>query len=111
MKIIYCTDIHGSFSRIYNLLHETIADLYIISGDIIDIPFYSLDQANEYYETQNLFHSMRRESNEQHILLEEYVESLLKKEGINDYMTNKARYYLDASVAAKEIMRKKYQKL
>lgn len=109
MKIIYCTDVHGSFSRIYNLLHETIADLYIISGDIIDIPFYSLDQAIEYYETQNLFHSMRRESNELHILLEDYVESLIEKEGINDYIRNKASYYLDASGAAKEIMRKKYQ--
>jgi Icc-related predicted phosphoesterase len=111
MKIIYCTDIHGSFLRIYNLLHETIADLYIISGDIIDLPFYSLDLAIEYYETQNMFYSMRRESNGQHILLEDYVESLFVKKGINDLVRDKARYYLDASVKAQEIMKKKYRLL
>jgi Icc-related predicted phosphoesterase len=109
MKIVYCSDIHGSFLRIYNLLHETIADLYIISGDIIDLPFYSLDQAIEYYEIQNMFNSMRRESEQQPMLLEDYVESLLEEKGINEYVRDKARYYLDASVQAKEVMKKKYR--
>lgn len=39
MKIIYLTDIHGSFSRVYELLIETVADVYIVAGDLIDIPF------------------------------------------------------------------------
>ena len=53
MKLIYLTDIHGSFSRVYNLLNETIADAYIISGDLIDMPFYSIDsyKANPFLNT------------------------------------------------------------
>ena len=43
MRIIYCTDVHGAFERVKDLLYETIADIYIISGDLIDIPFYKMD--------------------------------------------------------------------
>ena len=109
MKIIYCTDVHGGFARVYNLLRETVADLYIISGDLIDLPFYSLDQSIEYAETQNLFHAMRRETGEGHVLLEEFVGSLLQNSSIDGELAGRARYYLDASLKAKEVMRKKYQ--
>ncbi len=109
MKIIYCTDIHGSFSRVYNLLKETVADLYIIAGDLIDLPFYSLGQSIEYADVQNQFRSMRRESKEQDVLLEDYVESILHDGSINDELKNRARYYLDASLSAKEVILKKYQ--
>ncbi|MGZ3636120.1 MAG: metallophosphoesterase, partial [Syntrophales bacterium] len=43
MRIIYLADIHGGFDRLNDLLNETVADVYIISGDLIDIPFYSMD--------------------------------------------------------------------
>ena len=109
MKIIYCTDVHGGFVRVYNLLKETVADLYVISGDLIDLPFYSLDQSIEYLEAQNVFHAMRRESANQRVPLEEYVESLLRGNSLNADLAERARYYLDASVKAKEVMRKKYQ--
>ena len=39
MKIIYVADIHGAFERVRLLLSETVADVYIIAGDLIDIPF------------------------------------------------------------------------
>lgn len=109
MKIIYCTDIHGSFSRVYNLLKETVADLYIVSGDLMDLPFYSLAQSIEYADVQNMFHSLRRESKHEGIILEDYVESLLQQGGISDDLAVKARYYLDASRTAREVMLKKYQ--
>ncbi len=109
MKIIYCTDVHGGFTRVYNLLKETVADLYMISGDLIDLPFYSLDQSLEYVEAQNLFHSMRREAGEQDVVLEEYVDSLLRGGRLAGEREVKARYYLDASKTAKEVMSKKYQ--
>jgi len=60
MKIIYLTDIHGSFSRVYELLIETVADVYIIAGDLIDIPFYNLDSAINYHDLQTFFNGMRR---------------------------------------------------
>ena len=42
MKLIYATDIHGDFEKVRNLLFETVADVYIIAGDLIDIPFYNM---------------------------------------------------------------------
>ncbi len=109
MKIIHCTDIHGSFSRVYNLLKETVADLYVIAGDLIDLPFYSLDQSIEYADVQNLFHAMRRESAMPNTVLEEYVRSLLEGESLDGDMAEKARFYLDATDKAREVMLKKYR--
>ncbi|MBN1497121.1 MAG: metallophosphoesterase [Spirochaetes bacterium] len=109
MKIIYCTDIHGGFVRVYNLLRETIADLYLISGDLIDLPFYSLEQSLEYLEMQNQLNAMRRESTDRHVPLEEYVDTRLKENAFSGEMEYKARYYLDASQRAREVMLKKYQ--
>ncbi|TFH38358.1 MAG: hypothetical protein E4G96_10595, partial [Chrysiogenales bacterium] len=94
---------------IYHLLKETVADVYIMSGDILDIPFYSLEQSMEYSDIQNIFHAMRRESGSDGHNLEEYVEGLLREGRLNDYLDRKARYYLAESVAAKEIMEKKYR--
>ena len=45
MKLIYAADIHGAFERIRTLLNETSADAYVISGDLIDIPFYNMGMA------------------------------------------------------------------
>jgi Icc-related predicted phosphoesterase len=39
MRMIYVADIHGAFEQVKSLLTETVADVYIISGDLIDIPF------------------------------------------------------------------------
>ena len=33
MKLIYAADIHGAFEKVKNLLFETVADAYVISGD------------------------------------------------------------------------------
>ena len=41
MNIIFCTNIHGSFAEIYTLMRETVADMYILSGRLIDRAFYS----------------------------------------------------------------------
>ncbi|MBW2598690.1 MAG: hypothetical protein JRC60_01010 [Deltaproteobacteria bacterium] len=35
------------------LLSETVADLYIIAGDLIDIPFYTMNTAIDYHELQS----------------------------------------------------------
>ena len=109
MRIIYCTDIHGGFAQVYHLLKESIADLYVISGDILDMPFYSLEQSMEYFETQNIFHGMKREEGNGGLSLEEYVERLLREGRLNDYLAGQARRYLDLTAAAGEIMMKKYR--
>ena len=42
MRMIYVADIHGAFERVKTLLTETMADVYVVAGDLIDIPFYSM---------------------------------------------------------------------
>ncbi|MBN2078400.1 MAG: metallophosphoesterase [Spirochaetes bacterium] len=109
MRIIYCTDLHGGFAQVYHLFKETIADVYVVAGDILDMPFYSLEQSMEYFETQNIFHSMRREEGGEGRNLEEYVEALLGRAGLNDYLEAQARRYLDLTATAAETMEKKYR--
>ena len=59
MKLIYAADIHGAFEKVKTLLYETIADVYIIAGDLIDIPFYNMEMAIRYHELQTYFHGLR----------------------------------------------------
>ena len=77
MRIIYATDIHGSFNELNILLQETVADMYIIGGDLIDIPFYSMDTAITYHDIQNYFHGLRRAKDRTEIILEDFVDELL----------------------------------
>ncbi len=109
MRIIYCADLHGGFAQLYHLLKETIADVYVVSGDILDIPFYSLEQSMEYFELQNIFHGMRREEGEEERGLEEYVEALQAVGGLNEYLLGQARRYLELTATARDIMENKYR--
>ncbi len=52
-------DIHGAFDRVKLLLSETMADVYVIAGDLIDIPFYNMNSAINYHELQSYFHGLR----------------------------------------------------
>ena len=49
MKMIYVTDIHGDFEKLKHLLSETVADVYVIAGNLIDIPFYNMETSIRYY--------------------------------------------------------------
>jgi len=69
MRIIYLTDIHGDFERVRYLLLETVADVYIVSGDLIDIPFYNMEAAIRYHELQSFFHGLRRKMEKEDTLL------------------------------------------
>ncbi len=40
-------------------MNETAADVYVISGDLIDIPFYNMGMAIRYHELQTYFHGLR----------------------------------------------------
>lgn len=44
MKIIYLDSVNDALARIYVLLKETIADAYIITGNIINNPYYSRER-------------------------------------------------------------------
>ncbi len=111
MKIIYLTDIHGSFSRVYDLLLETVADVYIIAGDLIDIPFYNLDSAINYHELQTHFNGLRRKMERSSEILEDFVDSLIDDPTIDAEIHQQAFEYQQYTIRARRVMQQKYKVL
>ncbi len=111
MKIIYLTDIHGSFSRVYELLIETVADVYIIAGDLIDIPFYNLDSAINYHDLQTHFNGLRRKMDRSTEILEDFVDTLIDDPKIDAETHEKAFEYQQYTIRARRVMQQKYKVL
>ncbi len=111
MKIIYLTDIHGAFNRIYELLLETVADLYIIAGDLIDIPFYNIDTAINYHELQTYFNGLRRKNEKTGMLLEDFVDELIDDPTTEPEVQEKAYSYQHYTIRARRVMQQKYKVL
>ncbi len=111
MRIIYVTDIHGSFNELTILLQETVADLYIIGGDLIDIPFYSMDTAITYHELQNFFHGLRRAQGRMNIIIEDLVDELLDDPDTSDEIHEKGMKYQHYTIRARRVMQQKYKVL
>ncbi len=111
MKIIYLTDIHGAFTRVYEFLLETVADIYIVSGDLIDIPFYSLDTAINYHELQTFFNGLRRKMDKTGEILEDFVDSLIDNPRIDQELHDKAYEYQQFTTRARRVMQQKYKVL
>ncbi|HPS59597.1 MAG TPA: metallophosphoesterase [Spirochaetota bacterium] len=111
MKIIYLTDVHGSFNRIYELLLETVADVYIIAGDLIDIPFYNIDTAINYHELQTYFNALRRKNEKTGMLLEDFVDELIDDPTTDPGVQTKAYGYQQYTIRARRVMQQKYKVL
>ncbi|HUH67092.1 MAG TPA: metallophosphoesterase [Syntrophales bacterium] len=111
MRIIYLADIHGSFDRLSDLLNETIADVYIISGDLIDIPFYSMDASIRYHELQSHFHALRRQMSKEDMFIEDFVDELLEKPDVSDEIQDLGTEYQEYTVRARRVMQQKYKVL
>jgi len=111
MRIIYLADIHGGFDRLNDLLNETVADVYIISGDLIDIPFYSMDASIRYHELQSHFHGLRRQMSKEDMLIEDFVDELLEKPDVSDDVQDIGTEYQEYTVRARRVMQQKYKVL
>ncbi|HOP62646.1 MAG TPA: metallophosphoesterase [Spirochaetota bacterium] len=111
MKIIYITDLHGAFTRLYEFFLETVADVYIIAGDLIDIPFYSIDTAINYHELQTYFNGIRRKMEREDELLEDFVDSLLDDPKTPGDIQDKGYEYQQATIRARRVMQQKYKVL
>jgi Icc-related predicted phosphoesterase len=111
MRIIYLTDIHGDFERVKNLLSETVAQLYIISGDLIDIPFYNMETSIRYHELQSYFHGLRLRLGEEDKLLEDFIDQLLDSPDVNEEVEEKGSKYLQYTIRARRVMQQKYKLL
>ncbi len=111
MKIIFLTDIHGSFSQTASLLYESVADLYIIGGDLIDIPFYSINTAIQYHDIQTLLHSLRKKMNRDKLILEDFVNELLDSPNVPEDIIEKGSEYQQLTIRARRVMQQKYKVL
>ncbi|MCX5846325.1 MAG: metallophosphoesterase [Deltaproteobacteria bacterium] len=111
MKIIYLADIHGDFDKLNDLLNETFADVYIISGDLIDIPFYSMNTSIRYHELQSYFHGLRRKMSREDMLIEDFVDDLLEKPDIPDDIQESGTQYQEYTIRARRVMQQKYKVL
>lgn len=111
MRIVYLADIHGDFNKLNDLLSETFADVYVISGDLIDIPFYSMDTSIRYHELQSYFHGLRRKMSKEDMLIEDFVDELLEKPDISDDIQEMGTQYQEYTIRARRVMQQKYKVL
>lgn len=111
MKIIFATDVHGYFERVKILLDHTAADVYIIAGDLIDIPFYTMNTAMNYHELQTFFYSLRRKMERADLYIEDFVDSLLDASETTDDVRLKGKKYQEYTDRARRVMRQKYRVL
>ena len=111
MRLIYAADIHGAFERVKTLLSETVADVYIISGDLIDIPFYNMGMAIRYHELQTYFHGLRGRMDKIDMGIEDFVDELLDLPDTPDEMRRKGLPYQQYTIRARRVMQQKYKVL
>jgi len=111
MRMIYITDIHGAFERVKTLLTETVADVYIINGDLIDIPFHNMNTAINYHELQSYFHGLRLRMNKEGMLIEDFVDELLDKPNVSEEVEEKGFKYQQYTIRARRVLQQKYKML
>src|ERR1035437_4109474 len=111
MKIVYVADIHGAFDRVKILLSETVADVYIIAGDLIDIPFYNMNTAINYHELQSYFHGLRLRMNKEGMSIEDFVEELLEMPDVSADIEEKGSKYQQYTIRARRVLQQKYKVL
>lgn len=111
MKLIYVTDIHGDFEKLKSLMSDTVADVYIIGGDLIDIPFYNMDTSILYQDIQSYFHGLRRRAGAENILIEDFVDQLLDNPNATDEIQEKGTQYQQYTIRARRVMQQKYKVL
>jgi len=100
MRIVYAADINGAFERVKTLLSETVADMYVISGDLIDIPFYHMTTAINYHELQSFFHGLRLRMGKEGMLIEDFVDELLELPDISPEIEEHGTKYQQYTIRA-----------
>src|SRR4030042_4440444 len=105
MRIIYVADIHGAFDRVKTLLSETVADVYIMSGDLVDISFYNMSTAINYHELQSYFHGLRVRMQKESMVIEDFVDELLDTPNISEDIEEKGTKYQQYTIRARRIGR------
>ncbi len=110
MKVVFATDIHESYRNLEKLFRMVEADLYIIAGDLLYLPFRSLQLASCFTELQQLIYVQGL----QHKLdgtREHMARGLLDTVSASAELQERAREYLDMVARAQRTMLKKYERL
>lgn len=111
MRIIYIADIHGAFERVRTLLSETFAEVYIIAGDLIDIPFYNMNAAINYHELQSYLFGLRKKMNMESLNIEDFVDQLINSPWISEEDEEKGSRYQQYTIRARRVLHQKYKAL
>ncbi len=111
MRILYIADIHGAFDRVKQLLSETVADVYIIAGDLIDIPFYNMTTAIHYHELQSYFHGLRVRRHKESMTIEDFVDELLDMPDLSADIEEDGTRYQQYTIRARRVLQQKYKVL
>jgi len=111
LRIIYIADIHGAFDRVKQLLSETVADVYIIAGDLIDIPFYNMNTAINYHELQSYFHGLRVRMHKESMNIEDFVDELLDMPNTSAEIEENGTKYQQYTIRARRVLQQKYKVL
>jgi uncharacterized protein len=109
MRIIYIADIHGAFERVKELLSETFADVYIIAGDLIDIPFYNMNAAINYHELQSYLHGLQKKMNQESMNIEDFVDQMINNPWISEEDEEKGSRYQQYTIRARRVLHQKYK--
>lgn len=111
MKLVYAVDIHGAFERVKTLLYNTTADAYVLSGDLIDIPFYHMGMAIRYHELQTYFYGLRSRMEMTGTGIDDFVEELLGRSDISEGVRRQGALYHQYTIRARRVMQQKYKVL
>ncbi len=111
MRLIYVADVHGAFERVKHLLSETVADVYIIAGDLVDISFHTSRTAVRYHDLQTYFHGVRRGRGKSAMILEDFVDELLEDPQLSGEIMEKGALYRRKALHARRVLRQNYRLL
>ena len=54
MKVVFVADVHHAFGRLRDVLDQTNADLYLVTGDLAARAFYRYETAWQFMELQQV---------------------------------------------------------
>jgi hypothetical protein len=111
MKLIVLSDPRGSHAELYILLKETIADAYLVCGDLIDGPFYSDGASAEFTSLRDDITALARERGPGPAPLIELASALAGDPSSGEDTREKARAFLEFQARALKASLQKYQVL
>ncbi|MBN1614515.1 MAG: metallophosphoesterase [Deltaproteobacteria bacterium] len=111
MRIIYVTDIHDAFANLERLLQRTMADLYLIAGDLTYIIFPSYDKAWEFMGLQEYLLKIKKNEKAEGTLYGISRDILGTDNGGSEERRRSAVAYIRQSDEAQRRLRAKYDKL